>query len=173
MGKPAERTNPELWEKIKAELKRGSKGGKAGEWSASKAQLAVQEYKKRGGSYSGGKIKDEPRTQWAESDRKSKPGPKSGEGDEACAGREAVAESDSRVSAASAQGDSGRASRAPAASRPAEAITIGRRRGRDAQAHQADPSKANLLRQAKMLEIEGRSRMNKEDLLRAIRYAKH
>ncbi len=36
-----------------------------------------------------------------------------------------------------------------------------------------EPTKADLMRQAKMLEIDGRSRMNKEDLVRAIRYAKH
>ena len=53
MSKAAERTHPELWEEVKAEVKEGEKGGKAGEWSARKAQLAVQEYKKRGGGYRG------------------------------------------------------------------------------------------------------------------------
>ena len=52
------RSNPELWERVKAELKASDKGGKPGEWSERKAQLSVIEYKKRGGKYSGAKPKD-------------------------------------------------------------------------------------------------------------------
>ena len=33
----------------------GSKGGKPGQWSARKAQLLAQEYKKKGGGYKGEK----------------------------------------------------------------------------------------------------------------------
>jgi hypothetical protein len=40
------RTNEALWKRIVASVKRGSKGGKAGQWSARKAQLATQRYKK-------------------------------------------------------------------------------------------------------------------------------
>ena len=36
-----------LFEKIKA----GSKGGRAGQWSARKAQMLAREYKKAGGGY--------------------------------------------------------------------------------------------------------------------------
>lgn len=43
--KPTMRKN--LFNKIKA----GSKGGDAGEWSARKAQLLANEYKKKGGGY--------------------------------------------------------------------------------------------------------------------------
>jgi hypothetical protein len=43
--------NPKLWKSIKNKWHRGSKGGKAGQWNARKAQLAVQEYKRRGGKY--------------------------------------------------------------------------------------------------------------------------
>ena len=51
------RTNEALWKRIVASVKRGSKGGKAGQWSARKAQLATQRYKKAGGGYAGGKTK--------------------------------------------------------------------------------------------------------------------
>ena len=54
-GKVATKSNPELWKRIVASVKAGSKGGDAGEWSARKAQLAVQQYKKSGGSYKGPK----------------------------------------------------------------------------------------------------------------------
>lgn len=43
--KPTMRKN--LFNKIKA----GTKGGKAGQWSARKAQLLASEYKKAGGGY--------------------------------------------------------------------------------------------------------------------------
>jgi hypothetical protein len=51
------RTNEALWKRIVARVKAGSKGGKAGQWSARKAQLATQAYKKAGGGYSGAKTK--------------------------------------------------------------------------------------------------------------------
>lgn len=51
------RTNEALWKRTVSRIKAGSKGGKAGQWSARKAQLATQAYKKAGGGYSGTKTK--------------------------------------------------------------------------------------------------------------------
>jgi hypothetical protein len=51
------RTNEALWKRTVSQVKAGSKGGKAGEWSARKAQLATKLYKEKGGSYSGPKTK--------------------------------------------------------------------------------------------------------------------
>ena len=51
------RTNETLWKRIVARVKAGSKGGKPGQWSARKAQLATLMYKKAGGKYSGPKTK--------------------------------------------------------------------------------------------------------------------
>ena len=51
----AKKKNPELWKRIVARVKASSKGGDPGEWSARKAQLAVTQYKKSGGSYVGPK----------------------------------------------------------------------------------------------------------------------
>lgn len=51
----AKKKNPELWKRIVARVKASSKGGDPGEWSARKAQLAVNQYKKGGGSYVGPK----------------------------------------------------------------------------------------------------------------------
>jgi len=47
--------NPALWERVKERVKRGSKGGLPGQWSARKAQLAVKIYKDEGGKYKGNK----------------------------------------------------------------------------------------------------------------------
>jgi len=52
-------TKPALRERIKKKVMAGSKGGKAGQWSARKAQLVAQEYKAKGGGYSGGKSKSQ------------------------------------------------------------------------------------------------------------------
>ena len=43
------------WKRIVASVKAGSKGGKPGQWSARKAQLATQRYQKSGGTYTGSK----------------------------------------------------------------------------------------------------------------------
>ena len=51
------RSDEPKWKRIVAAVKAGSKGGKPGLWSARKAQLATQRYKKSGGSYSGPKTK--------------------------------------------------------------------------------------------------------------------
>lgn len=50
-------TDTALRERIKKRVMAGTKGGKAGQWSARKAQLVAQEYEKAGGGYTGGKTK--------------------------------------------------------------------------------------------------------------------
>ena len=50
-------TKPSMRERIKDRIMAGSKGGKPGQWSARKAQLLAQQYKKAGGGYSGSKTK--------------------------------------------------------------------------------------------------------------------
>lgn len=48
-------TDTALRERIKKRVMAGEKGGKAGQWSARKAQLLAQEYEKAGGGYTGSK----------------------------------------------------------------------------------------------------------------------
>ena len=68
-------TNPALRERIKNKVKASGKGGKPGQWSARKAQLVAQEYKKAGGGYSGSKTsKQKSLSKWT----KEKWGTKSG-----------------------------------------------------------------------------------------------
>ena len=64
MAETAKKKNPGLWKRIVARIKSGSKGGKAGQWSARKAQLAVSAYKKAGGGYSGKKSKSNSLAKW-------------------------------------------------------------------------------------------------------------
>jgi hypothetical protein len=46
-------SKPSLRESIKRRVMAGTRGGKAGQWSARKAQLVALEYKKAGGGYTG------------------------------------------------------------------------------------------------------------------------
>jgi hypothetical protein len=54
MAKTAKKTDPELRERVKKVVTQSGKGGRAGQWSARKAQLAVQQYMDSGGSFEGG-----------------------------------------------------------------------------------------------------------------------
>lgn len=68
-------TKPGLRESIKNRVLAGSKGGKPGQWSARKAQLVTQQYKKAGGGYTGSKTsKQKSLSKWT----KEKWGTKSG-----------------------------------------------------------------------------------------------
>ncbi len=77
MASTAKRTNPELWEKVKKEVTGRDKGGREGQWSARKAQLAVQIYKARGGAYEGPKAKDNSLRRWTDEEWGTKSGEKS------------------------------------------------------------------------------------------------
>lgn len=58
------RSKPKLWESVKNKWIRGSKAGAPGKISARKMQLAVQEYKRRGGGYRGGSKNNNSLTKW-------------------------------------------------------------------------------------------------------------
>ncbi len=77
-AKTADKTDPALWDKVKAEVTEGDKGGKPGQWSARKAQLAVNEYKHEGGGYEGGKSPDNHLAQWTREEWGTKSGAESG-----------------------------------------------------------------------------------------------
>ena len=60
----AKKTNPAKWKAVVAKVKASTKGGDTGEWSARKAQLAVQQYKASGGGYVGPKSSDNSLSKW-------------------------------------------------------------------------------------------------------------
>lgn len=51
VNKAGNYTKPTLRKRIFERIKSGSKGGKAGQWSARKAQMLAKEYKAQGGGY--------------------------------------------------------------------------------------------------------------------------
>lgn len=61
----AKKSKPSLWKRIVASVKAGTKGGRAGQWSARKAQIAVARYKKAGGGYKGKKKSSNSLSKWS------------------------------------------------------------------------------------------------------------
>lgn len=74
MATSATRTNQALWERIVKKVKLGTKGGKANQWSARKAQLAVALYKEQGGGYRGAKSSDNSLVKWTKQNWTTKSG---------------------------------------------------------------------------------------------------
>jgi hypothetical protein len=74
-------TDEGKWKRVVASVKAGTKGGDAGQWSARKAQLATQRYKKSGGGYSGPKTEAQKSlSKWGKEDWGTKSGKPSTQG---------------------------------------------------------------------------------------------
>ncbi len=77
-------TKPGLRESIKKRVLASSKGGRPGQWSARKAQLVAQEYKKAGGGYTGGKTsKQKSLSKWTKEEWGTRSGKPSTQGPKA------------------------------------------------------------------------------------------
>jgi hypothetical protein len=74
----AKKSNPAKWKRIVAAVKAGTKGGRAGQWSARKAQIATARYKKSGGGYKGAKKKSNSLSKWSKQKWRTSDGKKSG-----------------------------------------------------------------------------------------------
>lgn len=70
----AKKSKPGLWKSVVSAVKAGSKGGAPGQWSARKAQLAVQKYKSAGGGYKGPKQPSNSLAKWTAEDWGTKSG---------------------------------------------------------------------------------------------------
>ena len=173
MSKTAQRTDPKLWDKVKSKVTRSGKGGEPGQWSARKAQLAVQEYKKRGGDYLVKKSADNSLKHWSDEDWDTKSG---------CGCRRAG----ERYLPKKADADYGKASSEKRAETKKGKQASGRPEGvadktvqqrstskSPTKTRRPDQNKDELLKQARYLDIEGRSNMLKTELQEAIRLAKH
>lgn len=94
-------TKPELRERIKKKIMASGKGGKPGQWSARKAQLVAQEYKKAGGGYTGSKTgKQKSLSKWTKEDWGTKSGKPSTQGDKATGERYLPKKAREKLSAA-------------------------------------------------------------------------
>ena len=78
------RTDEAKWQRIVSSVKAGTSGGKAGQWSARKAQLATKRYKASGGGYSGAKTDEQKSlTKWTKEKWDTKSGKNSTQGSSA------------------------------------------------------------------------------------------
>ena len=94
-------TKPELRERIKDRVLAGTKGGKAGQWSARKAQIVAQEYKKAGGGYTGAKTsKQKSLSKWTKEEWGTKSGKPSTQGSKATGERYLPKKAREKLSAA-------------------------------------------------------------------------
>ena len=94
-------TKPELRERIKNRVMAGSKGGKPGQWSARKAQIVAQEYKKAVGVYSGSKTsKQKSLSKWTKEKWGTKSGKPSTQGSKATGERYLPKKAREKLSAA-------------------------------------------------------------------------
>jgi hypothetical protein len=82
-GESAKKKDPAKWKRVVASVKAGGKGGKPGQWSARKAQLAVQRYKKSGGGYKGKKTGKTGLSRWTKQDWGTRSGKPSVQGSKA------------------------------------------------------------------------------------------
>jgi hypothetical protein len=170
MGSKVERSDPRLWERVKRDLTRSDKGGKPDQWSARKAQLAVQEYKRRGGGYRGRKPKDTSLEQWTEEEWGTKSGRRSLESGERYLprrAREELSDAEYRATSDKKRRD---LERGRQHSRQPKRIAEKTARYRDGgAAKRREPTKSELYEEARRRDLPGRSRMSKAALARALR----
>jgi len=162
----AKKTDPGLWEKVKQEYMDSSKGGAPGQWSARKAQLSVQEYKRRGGGYEEDSAaqKNTDLHQWTEADWGTKSGDESGETGERYLPKKVrmlLTEEEYRRSTEKKKSDSHQGDE-QFSDQPDDV------KEKVAKIKNSGPTKEMLMERARDLDISGRSDMNKDELLEAI-----
>lgn len=163
MTDTADRTDPDLWDTVKAEITAGAKGGRKGEWSARKAQMAVAEYKKRGGGYKGEPDAANSLHQWTEEDwgtRSGKTSRGTGERYLPKAARESLSDEEYRRTTARKRADRAKGKQFSAQPDDIAAKTAPFRDHR---------SKAELYEEARKKKVPGRSTMTKAELSAALR----
>ncbi|MGU3467849.1 hypothetical protein ACLBXO_23660 [Methylobacterium sp. C33D] len=195
MSGTAKKTDPKLWDKVKTQVTKSEKGGKPGQWSARKAQIATAEYKKEGGGYAGKKSADNHLQQWTDEEWGTKSGQESGKTGERYLpkkARESLTDKEYAASTAKKRADTRKGkqfSKQPKAA--AEKAAAAREDGKAAKASgkgkvsgksaaksaaktsgktsgKSETTKADLMRKARAQNVPGRSRMSKAQLEHAV-----
>ncbi len=165
MTATADKTDPKLWDEVKKKVTEGDKGGKPGQWSARKAQMATQQYKKEGGGYAGGKTADNHLAEWTREEWGTKSGEQSGKTGERYLPRQARAalsdgeyqRTTKKKRADTRQGKQFSAQPPDVAAKVAQARESG-----------VATTRAELVAAAARLGVKGRSKMTKAALQRAV-----
>lgn len=170
MSSKVERTDPQLWEHVKRNLMRSDKGGKPDQWSARKAQLAVQEYKRRGGGYHGRKLKETGIAKWTQEEWGTKSGRKSLESGERYLpkdAREELSDEEYEATTETKRRDLDHGKQHSRQPRHIAEKTATHRHG-GTGGPPREPTKFELYEEAKRRNLRGRSKMNKTQLARAL-----
>ena len=165
MAATARKTDPALWEKVKTKVMQGAKGGRAGQWSARKAQLAVQQYKQAGGGYQGPAGGDNHLKQWQAEDwgtRSGKASGKTGERYLPRRAREKLSDAEYDRSTARKRADTAAGRQFSAQPKDVARKTAAARHGETRDA---------LMAQARRVGLRGRSRTTKAQLAAALEQA--
>ena len=166
MSGTAEKTDPKLWEKVKSKVTKGDKGGKPGQWSARKAQLAVHDYKAEGGGYKGEKSEDNHLRQWTKEEWGTQSGETSGRTGERYLPKDAhehlTKEQYARTTAKK------RADTRKGRQFSAQPTDVAKKTARDRDTGHPTDTKAALYAEAKRRNLPGRSKMSKADLHKAL-----
>lgn len=168
MSTTAEKTDPKLWDKVKKKVTASDKGGKPGQWSARKAQLAVHDYKEEGGGYKGKKGADNHLVQWADEEWGTKSGRKSGDTGERYLPKKAREALDPKQYARTTRkkrDDTRKGKQFSAQPKDVAEKTAPFRHG---DGDHATSSRADLYAQARTRNIPGRSKMTKAQLETAL-----
>jgi hypothetical protein len=163
MTETAEKTDPALWNKVKEKVTKGAKGGRPGQWSARKAQLAVGEYKAGGGRYRGKKTADNHLVQWTREEWGTKSGKKSTDTGERYlpkSARERLTDAEYRRTSAKKRADTTKGEQF--SKQPKDVAA------KAADARLETMPVAELRKRAAAHKVPGRSRMRKADLIQAL-----
>ncbi|RVU14438.1 hypothetical protein [Methylobacterium oryzihabitans] len=164
MSETAQKSDPKLWDKVKKKVTQSSKGGKPGQWSARKAQLATHDYKEAGGGYKGKKSDDNHLKQWTDEEWGTKSGRESGKTGERYLpkkARESLSDEEYARSTAKKRADSAKGKQH--SKQPKDVARKAAAARKDGGA-----TKADLMKQARAKNIPGRSSMSKGELERAL-----
>ena len=168
MADTAKKTDPKLWEKVKEEVTEGDKGGKPGQWSARKAQLAVHDYKAEGGGYEGEKSADNHLAQWTKEEWGTKSGEESGKTGERYLpekAREALSDEEYARTTRKKRADTAKGKQHSA--QPAD---VAGKTGAVRHALEREGmTRAALLQEARKAGIARRSKMKKAELMAALK----
>jgi Family of unknown function (DUF5872) len=165
-------TRPRLRERLKEQLRRSDKGGREGQWSARKSQLLAQEYEKRGGGYKGEKGRNQKDLErWTAEEwqtREGKARARHGRTTQRYLPKKAW----EKLSPEERRRTDRKKQRASRRGRQYVANTPRARRARGEASRELEHQpKKDLYARARQLDIGGRSKMNKAELVRAIRRA--
>ena len=170
MSTTAEKSDPALWEKVKHDVTESDRGGKPGQWSARKAQLAVHDYKAAGGGYKGAKSDDNHLHQWTEEHWRTKSGKPSAETGERYLPEQAIehlSDAEYGKTTAKKRADTRRGKQHSAQPKEIAAKTAHDREG-GTHGGLDSLTRPELLARAARAGVAGRSRMRKADLVKAL-----